>query len=325
MQFSIPSKNDNLQTAHSTCRVRGMSRGGSAAVARGKVTLSKSHLTIIVILIYIVFVNIVVIRQLMIKVSTHTIHLKDKWEAINSKQQSATMQGIAWTNPSRRYYGQYLNTSSIVAHGRLNFETKHTNVPRQERQCQQLQQWVVGILAQSFETSHHNRMVNGVLHMLRSLAQLHNLKVLLIASPDTFETYHRTWCKSTAQCQILLSKSLALAHVFSAVREYKLCLQSLVLLEESVILDEFFLRRLSETPHDKVTCLASARKSLHIPNHKHTSTDKTATDSAECSVIAYRVPWFFLHTQPASARDLERTAQQLGLYSMGVKVVSRGF
>ena len=326
MQSSIAAKNDNLQPAHSTCKVRGMSRRGSATVARGgNVTLSKSHLTIIVILIYIVFVNIVVIRQLMIKVSTHTVHLKDKWEAINSKQRSPKMQDIALTNPSRRYYGQYYNTSLIVPHVRLNYETKHTNVPRQERQCQQLQQWVVGILGQPFETSHHNRMVNGVLHMLRSLAQLHNLKVLLIASPDTFETYHRTWCKSTAQCEILLSKSLALAHVFAAVREHKLCLQSLVLLEESVILDEFFLRRLSETSHDKVTCLAAARKSAHVPNHEQTTTDKTATNAAECSVIAYRVPWFFLHTQPASARDLERTAQQLGLYSMGVKVVSRVF
>ena len=79
--------------------------------------------------------------------------------------------------------------------------------------------------------------------------------------PDTFRRIMHV--VQISAVWILLSKSLALAHVF-AVREHKLCLQSLVLLEESVILDEFFLRRLSETSHDKVICLAAARKSAHV-------------------------------------------------------------
>lgn len=247
-----------------------------------------------VLLVYVACVNVLIVQQLMAKMPARALRLLDV--------RPLGKAGSAGANASTR----------------LALRVPERRAPRGglRRKCSEGRRWVVCVVA-SESGARSMRRGGRAMHAIGKLAETQSVGVYMLAGMDTFQTYHRSWCSGVPACKLVIARSLVPTDIFRAMLEAAPCVESIVFIEEDLMVDAFMLARLGETRADKVTCLSSSRRELWAAG-------RHGAGEASCVAFAYRVPWFFLHSQPATQLDLEQTAVRMGVSGRSVRVASLG-
>ena len=237
---------------------------------------SRLQLCVLVLFIYVAVVNVMIVRQLLAR-----LHARAEKMGTNVSVEQA---------PVRTDVDLALRRARPAS-------------------CHPTREWVVCVVAERTGT---NQRIGGLLETMGHLAYEGRVEIMLVATPENFEPYHREWCQRVTPCRLVLAEDSRPATVFSAVRAQALCASSVLLVGQHLRIDNFFVARLRETTADRVSCLAVAVGRV------------TGKEQATCPVLAFRVPWFFLHTQPARLADISQTAVRMGVLGTSVRAVHLG-
>ena len=143
----------------------------------------------------------------------------------------------------------------------------------------------------------------SLLVRMRSARVPPNTRFFVIMSPESFQPLHRATCQQLPRCEILLASKSTQSAAFRALADAKPCMDSVILVEDTVRIDASFLRRAETADPTRVTCLAAG-----------------ATPSS-CPRLAYRLPRSFFSAHSTRDVDVLPTAHLMGVAGPPVPAV----
>lgn len=131
-----------------------------------------------------------------------------------------------------------------------------------------------------------------------------NISITLIHNYGNYHDYYYSWCRAMPLCSMIACRKSDSIEVFAKMLEHKPCAKDFVLIESTVYVDRFAMKRLEQVHPKNVTCLVAS------PTHA-------------CPSLALRGPRFFFEFAVRHQENSwQKNAVILGLLEQSRAVVA---